>query len=168
MATDNMNGTEFNVLVERMNQSLDWQRRMDGKMETILQLQLALARQQEQIDTLNKGQARLFEKSDEFQGALVEKSDEFHDALKPLRDEVIGNKRAVRVLAAIGSVLLAGSTTVYSQWKPWADDIAKAKAARDEQLAKYQYDVGVELRRTDNRLTVLEFRANNADQKGSK
>lgn len=157
MPNDDMNDAEFRVLVERINQNLDWQKRMDGKMETILQLQLALARQQEQIDTLNKGQERLFEKSDELQ-----------DALKPLRDEVIGNRRAVRILAAIGSVLLAGSTTVYSQWRPWADDIAKAKATRDDQLAKYQYDVGVELRRADNRLTVLEFRANNADQKGAK
>ncbi|VVD96526.1 hypothetical protein PIN31009_01904 [Pandoraea iniqua] len=152
-----MNDAEFRVLAERINQNLDWQKRMDGKMETILQLQLALARQQEQIDTLNKGQEVLFEKSDELQ-----------DALKPLRDEVIGNRRAVRILAAIGSVLLAGSTTVYSQWRPWADDIAKAKAARDDQIAKYQYDVGSELRRADNRLTVLEFRANNADQKGAK
>lgn len=157
MANDDMNDAEFRVLAERINQNLDWQKRMDGKMETILQLQLALARQQEQIDTLNKGQEALFEKSDKLQ-----------DALKPLRDEVIGNRRAVRILAAIGSVLLAGSTTVYSQWRPWADDIAKAKAARDDQIAKYQYDVGSELRRADNRLTVLEFRANNADQKGAK
>jgi hypothetical protein len=157
VANDDMNDAEFRVLAERINQNLDWQKRMDGKMETILQLQLALARQQEQIDTLNKGQEVLFEKSDELQ-----------DALKPLRDEVIGNRRAVRILAAIGSVLLAGSTTVYSQWRPWADDIAKAKAARDDQIAKYQYDVGSELRRADNRLTVLEFRANNADQKGAK
>ncbi|VVE00832.1 hypothetical protein PIN31115_02094 [Pandoraea iniqua] len=152
-----MNDAELKVLVERMNQNLDWQKRMDGKMETILQLQLALARQQEQIDTLNKGQERLFEKSDEFQ-----------DALKPLRDEVMGGRRAIRVLASVGTVLLAVSTAVYSQWHPWTEDIAKAKATRDEQIAKYQYDVGSELRRADNRLTVLEFRANNADQKGAR
>lgn len=152
-----MNDAELKVLVERMNANLDWQKRMDGKMDTIVQLQLTLASQQEQINGLKHGQERLFEKSDEFQ-----------DALKPLRDEMVGSRRAVRVIATVGSLLLAVSGAVYSQWKPWAEDIARAKATRDEQLSKYQYDVGSELRRADNRLTVLEFRANNADQKGAK
>jgi hypothetical protein len=44
----------------------------------------------------------------------------------------------------------------------------KAKSQRDDQISKYQFDVGQELRKDDNRITVLEFRANNVDNKASK
>jgi hypothetical protein len=160
-----MNDAEIKVLVERMNNYLDGQKRIEGQLSMLVQMQLSLASQQEQINGLKTGQERLFERTDDAAGTLeMIRTKE----IQPLRDEVMGSRRAVRIIAAVCSVLLAGSGAVYSQWKPWADDLAKAKAARDDQLAKYQYDVGNELRRTDNRLTVLEFRANNADQKGAK
>lgn len=160
-----MNDAEIKVLVERMNNYLDGQKRIEGQLSMLVQMQLSLASQQEQINGLKTGQERLFERTDDAAGTLeMIRTNE----IQPLRDEVMGSRRAVRVIAAVCSLLLAGSGAVYSQWKPWADDMAKAKAIRDDQLAKYQYDVGNELRRTDNRLTVLEFRANNADQKGVK
>lgn len=165
VANDDMNDAELKVLVERMNNYLDGQKRIEGQLSMLVQMQLSLASQQEQINGLKTGQERLFERTDDAAGTLeMIRTKE----IQPLRDEVMGSRRAVRIIAALCSVLLAGSGAVYSQWRPWADDIAKAKAIHDDQFAKYQYDVGSELRRADNRLTVLEFRANNADQKGAK
>lgn len=171
-----VNDADVKVLLERMNANLDWQKRMDGKMDTIVQLQLTLASQQEQIRSLEGGQRRLFEKSDEVDDAFqkLRSTD-----IQPLRDDMIGNKRAVRVIGAVGTIVIGLSGALYTQWKPWAADlttvqntfdekIAHAKEARDAQLSKYQFDVGSELRRDDNRLTVLEFRVNNIDQKASK
>lgn len=153
MVTD----ASLNVLVERMNNYLDGQKRIEGQLSMLVQIQLAQQSMTEQIKTLQNGQEILFDKSNKM-----------NDTVQPLRDELVGNRRGVKVLSWVGGIIIAASGTFYSQWKPWTDDMQKAKNARDEQIAKYQFDVGSELRKDDNRLTVLEFRANNADNKGSK
>lgn len=152
-----MNDAEIKVLVERMNNYLDGQKRIEGQLSMLVQLQLAQESMREQIKTLQNAQDVLFDKSSD-----TEKK------LQPLRDDMVGNRRALRAISVIGGLVISVAGVLYSQWKPWMDDIAKAKAARDEQLTKWQFDVGTDLRRDDNRLTVLEFRANNVDQKGSK
>jgi hypothetical protein len=160
-----MNEAEVKVLVERVNNFLDGQKRIEGQLNMLVQLQLSLTEQAQQIRGLESGQKRLFEKSDEFDGAIQKLR---REDIQPLRDDMIGNRRAVRVLASVGAAIVAVAGGLYSQWKPWTDDLNHAKQARDEQFAKYQFDVGNELRKDDNRLTVLEFRANNIDQKASK
>lgn len=98
--------------------------------------------------------------------------DELFRLLDPLRDEVAGNKKAWRVVGAIAIFVPSALGFGYSQWHPWTEytdtAVRVAKDARDGMLKQYQFDVGQELRRDDNRLTVLEFRANNIDNKASK
>lgn len=153
------------VLTERVNNYLDGQKRIEGQLAMLVQMQLSLASVQEQIKGLDNGQRRLFEKSDEVEMAFQELRTK---EIQPLRDDMVGNRRGVRVLSAIGSLVIAAAGALYSQWKPWQADFDAARQRRDEQLAKFQFDVGTELRKDDNRLTVLEFRANNVDSKGSK
>lgn len=141
-----VNDAELKVLVERMNVNLDWQKRIDGKLDTMVQLQLTLASQQEQINGLKSGQQRLFDKSDEIETAL-----------QPLRDDMVGNRRGIRIVSAIGSIVVIVAGALYTQYKPWAQDIADATR-----------DVSKDLRVDDNRLTVLEFRVNNLDAKGNR
>ncbi|MBN3853838.1 hypothetical protein G3N59_10650 [Paraburkholderia sp. Ac-20340] len=153
------------MLLERVNNSLDGQQKIEGKLELMMQMQLTLASQQEQIKSLQVGQQRLFEKSDDADDRFDKLREE---DITPLRDDMIGNRRAIRVLGIVGSLIFAASGTLYSQWRPWQTDLQAAKQARDDQLAKYSQDVGKELQSNDRRLTVLEFRANNLDQKGAK
>jgi hypothetical protein len=160
-----MNDAEVKVLVERMNNYLDGQKRIEGQLAMLVQMQLSLASVQEQIKGLDNGQRRLFEKSDEVDDAIQKLRDK---EIQPLRDDMVGNRRALRVLGGVGAMVVAAAGGLYSQWKPWQADFDAARQRRDEQLAKYQFDVGNELRKDDNRLTVLEFRANNVDSKGSK
>ncbi|GJH31451.1 hypothetical protein CBA19CS91_01860 [Paraburkholderia hospita] len=160
-----MNDAEVKVLVERMNNYLDGQKRIEGQLAMLVQMQLSLASIQEQIKGLDSGQRRLFEKSDEVDAAMKELRE---NDIQPLRDDMIGNRRAVRAISLVGSIVVTVAGILYSQWKPWAADFEAARQKRDEQMAKFQYDVGTELRRDDNRLTVLEFRANNLDQKATK
>lgn len=152
-----MNEGKVEVLIERMNNYLDGMKRMEGQLSMLVTIQLAQQSMGEQIKTLQNGQEILFGKTKEI-----------NTDLQPLRDEMVGNRRSLRVLGGIGAAVIAGAGALYSQWKPWTDDMARAKAIRDEQIARYQFDVGSELRKDDNRLTVLEFRANNVDNKGSK
>lgn len=160
-----MNEAEVKVLIERVNNFLAGQLRIEGQLSLIVGLQLTLTEHGQQIKGLENAQTRLFDKSNELDVAMLELRTK---EIQPIRDDMIGNRRGVRVLAWVGSAVIATAGALYSQWKPWNDDLARAKSARDEQLAKYQFDVGTELRRDDNRLTVLEFRANNTDQKASK
>jgi hypothetical protein len=152
-----VNDAEVKVLIERMNNYLDGQKRIEGQLSMLVQMQLAQESMREQIKTLQNGQEVLFGQSSKID-----------EKLQPLRDHMVGNRRGVRMLTWIGGLVVAASGTLYAQWKPWTEDIAKAKQIRDEQLSKFQFDVGTELRRDDNRLTVLEFRANNVDSKGNK
>ncbi|CAM2155399.1 conserved hypothetical protein [Paraburkholderia tropica] len=153
------------MLLERVNNSLDGQQKIEGKLELMMQMQLTLASQQEQIKSLQVGQERLFEKSDVTEDRIDKLREE---DITPLRDDMIGNRRAIRVLGIVGSLIFTAAGALYSQWRPWQADIQAARQARDEQLAKYSQDVGKELQSDDRRLTVLEFRANNLDQKGAK
>jgi uncharacterized protein YdcH (DUF465 family) len=165
MGENMLSDASVQVLVERMNNYLDGQKRIEGQLAMLVQMQLSLASVQEQIKGLDSGQKRLFEKSDDVD-ARIEKLRE--DEIGPLHDEMIGNKRAVRVLGIVGSVVVALAGGFYSQWKPWQIDLQNAREARDAQLKQYSSDIGKELQSDDRRLTVLEFRANNVDGKTSK
>lgn len=157
--------SKVQVLIERVNNSLDGQKKIEGKLDLMVNMQLTIAAMQEQMKSFERGQARLFTKSDEFE-EVVEKIRT--DDIGPLRDDMIGNKRALRVLAIVGGLVLSAAGALYSQWKPWQVDFQAAKQARDDQMARYSQDVGKELQSNDRRLTVLEFRANNTDGKVTK
>lgn len=153
------------VLIERMNNTLDDMKKIEGKLDMMVTLQLSIASLQEQVKTIQGQQVRLFEKSDIVDTAFQKLRDE---EIGPLHDEMIGNRRAVRVIGIVGSIVVALAGGFYSQWKPWQVDLQAAREARDAQLKKYSEDIGKELQSNDRRLTVLEFRANNVDGKTSK
>lgn len=157
--------THIQVLIERVNNTLDGLKKIEGKLDNLFALQLSLAQVQEQMKNVQSAQARLFEKVDETKSEIeaVRAED-----IQPLRDDMIGNRRGLRVLGVVGSIVVMVAGALYSQYKPWQEDMQSAKNLRDEQIAKYQFDIGQELRKDDNRLTVLEFRANNIDGKTSK
>lgn len=165
MGENMVSDASLQVLTERVNNYLDGQKRIEGQLNMLVQMQLSLASVQEQIKGLDSGQRRLFEKSDEVETAIQTLRTE---EIQPLRDDMVGNRRGMRVLSVVGGLVVAAAGTLYSQWKPWQADFDAAKQRRDEQLARFQFDIGTELRKDDNRLTVLEFRANNVDSKGSK
>jgi hypothetical protein len=157
--------THIQVLIERVNNTLDGLKKIEGKLDNLFAMQLSLTQVQEQMKNVQSAQSRLFEKVDET-GREIEKLRT--EDMQPLRDEMIGNRRGLRVLGVVGSIVVAVAGALYSQYKPWQEDMAKAKGIRDEQISRYQFDIGQELRKDDNRLTVLEFRANNVDGKTSK
>jgi hypothetical protein len=157
--------SNLQVLIERVNNTLDGLKKIEGRLDMMVQLQLTITMIQEQIKNLQTAQVRLFERAD---ASKQELDDLRSDDLQPIRDDMIGNRRGLRVLGIVGSIVVTVFLALYSQWKPWQDDMQRAKGIRDEQITKYQFDIGQELRRDDNRLTVLEFRANNADGKASK
>jgi hypothetical protein len=156
-----MNEGKVEVLIERMNNYLDGQKRIEGQLSMLVQMQLAQESMREQIKTLQSGQVRLFEKTDEVDTAI-----------QPLRDEMIGNRKLGRAVACMAVVIPGVISFLALQWHPWTEytdqKLSVAKDARDTSIGKFQFDVGQELRRNDNRLTVLEFRANNVDNKSSK
>ena len=153
---------KVSALVERMNSYLDRLGRMEGQLQTLVAMQLTLASQGSQLETLKSNQSRLFQKSDDVEKEIREL---MQDEIMPLRDDMIGNKREIKVLGIVGSLIIAASGTLYSAWRPWQGDLQRAKEMRDEQITKYSQDVGKELQTHDRRLTVLEFRANNIDHK---
>lgn len=157
--------SNLQVLIERVNNSLDGQKKIEGKLDLMVSMQLTMAAMQEQMKGLEQGQRRLFTKTDDTDDQIKELKEK---DIGPLHDEMVGNKRSVRVLGVIGSIILGLAGVLYSQWKPWNADIQAAKQFRDEQFAKYSQDIGRELQSDDRRLTVLEFRANNVDGKASK
>lgn len=157
--------SSLKVLIERVNNTLDGLKKIEGRLDMMVQLQLTITTIQEQIKNLQTAQVRLFERADT---AKAELDDLRTDDLQPIRDDMIGNRRGLRVLGIVGTLVITVFIALYSQWKPWQEDMQKAKGIRDEQISRYQFDIGQELRKDDNRLTVLEFRANNVDGKTSK
>jgi hypothetical protein len=157
--------SSLQVLIERVNNTLDGLKKIEGRLDMMVQLQLTITTIQEQIKNLQTAQVRLFERAD---AARQELDDMRTDDLQPIRDDMVGNRRGLRVLGVVGSLVISVFLVLYSQWKPWQQDMERARIVRDEQISKYQFDIGQELRKDDNRLTVLEFRANNVDGKTSK
>src|ERR1700731_4035126 len=121
--------THIQVLIERVNNTLDGLKKIEGKLDMMVQLQVTITQIQEQIKNLQTAQARLFQKSDET-GTDIEKLRS--DDLQPLRDDMVGNRRAVRVIGIVGSIVVTVFLTLYAQWKPWQEDMQRAKSARDE------------------------------------
>lgn len=160
-----MDDANYKVLIERVNNSIDGQKKIEGKLDLIVQMQLTIAALQEQVRSLQSGQQRLFDKSDVVDKRFEEMREQ---EIMPLRDEMVGNRRSIRVASALGGVILTIMGGAYAQWKPWQGDVQGERDARESQFARYSQDVGKELQSNDRRLTVLEFRANNVDQRGSK
>ncbi|MGS1033321.1 hypothetical protein [Burkholderia glumae] len=88
--------------------------------------------------------------------------------LEPIKVEIAGARRAWKWVGGLGSLAFLVAGGLYSQWHPWADDIAKAKEARDAQLARWQDKAATDQQSNDRRLTVLEFRVGNVDGKANK
>lgn len=152
------------VLGERVSNILSGQKDLKESIDRVFEslaslqaVQITTARQSEQILSLQKEQAEFGAR---LSGLIT--------AMQPLRDEMAGNRRASRIASCLSLIVPATLGVFFSQWHPWIDDIQKAKDARDVIQRQYQFDIGQELRRDDNRLTVLEFRANNVDGKVSK
>jgi hypothetical protein len=156
-----MNEGKVEVLIERMNNYLDGMKRMEGQLSMLVQMQLAQESMREQIKTLQSGQVRLFEKTDDV-----------GEAIQPLRDEMIGNRKLGRAVAVLAVLVPSALSFVALQWHPWTEytdtAVRVVKDAITANESRYQFDIGQELRRNDNRLTVAEFRLNNLDEKKSK
>lgn len=145
------------VLSERVSAVLDDIKEMKGKVDAMHMVNNRLAGVERDVVSVDR-------KAE----VALSKTDVAAEAISKIREDVNGTKKAWRWMGGLGTVGFAAAGVLYSQWHPWIDDINRAKAARDESLSHYQADVGAEMRKTDNRLTVLEFRANNVDSKGSK
>ncbi|KKB61554.1 hypothetical protein WM40_22720 [Robbsia andropogonis] len=148
---------KVDVLIERMNAYMDDQKEMKGQILQMMQMQLTLASISEQLSQIKDQNSRLFKKSDLAQDRII-----------ALEQEVAGNKKAWRTIMILAPAIPVLITAIGLKWQPWMDAVNAAKSARDEQLQKYSQDVGAELRRDDNRITVLEFRMNNLDGNKSK
>ncbi|WP_429497241.1 hypothetical protein ACQUFY_11905 [Robbsia andropogonis] len=148
---------KVDVLIERMNAYMDDQKEMKGQILQMMQMQLTLASISEQLSQIKDQNSRLFKKSDLAQDRII-----------ALEQEVAGNKKAWRTIMILAPAIPVLITAIGLKWQPWMDAVNAAKSARDEQLQKYSQDLGAELRRDDNRITVLEFRMNNLDGNKSK
>lgn len=145
------------VLAERVSAAMDDIKEMKGKVDAMHIVNNRVAAVERDVINVDR-------KAE----VALSKTDTAADAISKIREDVNGTKKASRWLGGLSALGFAIAGGVYSQWHPWMDDISRARSARDESLSHYQADIGAEMRKTDNRLTVLEFRANNADSKGSK
>lgn len=153
------------VLAERVSAVVDDIKEMKGKVDAMHVVTTRLAALEREVTSVDRKAEVALGKTDRMDETMSKLRTE---ELEPIKVDIAGARRAWKWVSTLsaGAFLVAGG--IYSQWHPWIDDINKAKTLRDEQISKWQYDVGTELRRDDNRLTVLEFRANNLDQKAAK
>lgn len=145
------------VLAERVSAAMDDIKEMKGKVDAMHVVNTRLAGVERDVISIDR----------KAEVALT-KTDRQADELSQIREDVNGTKKAWKWVSGLSATAFAAAGIVYSQWHPWMDDIARAKQARDDQLTKYSQDIGKELQNDDRRLTVLEFRANNVDNKTSK
>ncbi|WP_175158494.1 hypothetical protein [Paraburkholderia fynbosensis] len=157
MGENMVSDVSVQVLSERVTAVLDDIKEMKGKVDAMHVVSIRLAGVERDVVSVDR-------KAE----VALSKTDSAADAISKIREDVNGTKKAWKWMGGLSMVGFAAVGGVYSQWHPWMDDINRAKAVRDESLSHYQADVGAEMRKTDNRLTVLEFRANNVDSKGSK
>ncbi|WP_186169782.1 hypothetical protein [Burkholderia gladioli] len=145
------------VLAERVSGVVDDIKEMKGKVDAMHIVNTRVANLERDVVAV-----------DHKAEIALQKTDKLDEALNPIKIEIAGAKRAWKWVGGLctGAFTLAG--LFYTQWHPWADDIAKAKDARDAQMAHWQDRAAVDQQSNDRRLTVLEFRANNVDGKKSK
>lgn len=153
------------VLSERVSAVLDDIKEMKGKVDAMHVVNSRLAGVERDVISVDRKAEVALTKTDNISKAI---DDMRRDEIEPLRIDAGAARKAWRIWGAMSTMGFALLGLVYSQWHPWMDDINKAKSARDDQLKQYSADVGKELQSDDRRLTVLEFRANNSDNKGSK
>jgi hypothetical protein len=157
MGENMVSDAALQVLAERVSTALDDIKEMKGKVDAMHIVNNRVAAVERDVINVDR----------KAEVALT-KTDTAAEAISKIREDVNGNKKAWKWVSSLSAVAFMVAGGIYSQWHPWMDDINRAKTARDESLSHYQADIGAEMRKTDNRLTVLEFRANNIDSKGSK
>jgi hypothetical protein len=165
MGENMVSDVSVQVLSERVSAVLDDIKEMKGKVDAMHVVNSRLAGVERDVVSVDRKAEVALSKTDNISKAI---EDLRRDELEPLKINASAARKSWRLWGSVSTAGFAVLGVVYSQWHPWMDDIQRAKAARDESLSHYQADVGAEMRKTDNRLTVLEFRANNVDSKGSK
>lgn len=153
------------VLTERVSTALDAINKMEGKVDAMHMVSVRLAGVERDVISVDRKAEVALGKTDAINKAI---DDLRRDDLEPMKIDASSARKAWRLWGSMSAAGFAALGAVYSQWHPWMDDITRAKEARDVSLRQFQSDIGSELRKDDNRLTVLEFRANNVDSKGSK
>lgn len=165
MGENMVSDASIQVLAERVSAAMDDIKEMKGKVDAMHLVSNQIAGLERDVISVDRKAEVALTKTDNISRAIEELR---QNELQPLKIDASAARKSWRVWGSVSTVGFGLLGVVYSQWHPWMDDINRAKAARDESLSHYQADIGAEMRKTDNRLTVLEFRANNADGKGSK
>ncbi|WP_186216073.1 hypothetical protein [Burkholderia gladioli] len=160
-----VSGESIAVLVERISGVVDDIKEMKGKVDAMHVVHTRVANLERDVVAVDRKADVALGKTDRIDDAL----DELRKVeLEPIKVEIAGARRAWKWVASLGSLLFLAAGGLYSQWHPWADDIAKAKDARDAQLARWQDKAASDQQSNDRRLTVLEFRVGNVDGKTNK
>jgi hypothetical protein len=164
--------SKLDVLAERLSAALDDLKEMKGKVDAMHVIGARLSSVEKDVLAVDRKVDIALQKSDAMDNLFMTLKE---DVIQPIKDDMIVNKSEIasnrKWWRTVGALVLAiPALTAWAglTWKPWQSDFDAAKTKRDEQLRKYSEDVGKELQSNDRRLTVLEFRANNADGKSSK
>lgn len=167
-----MDDSKLDVLAERLSTALDDLKEMKGKVDAMHVIGQRVSILEKDVVAIDRKVDIALQKSDAMDNLFMTMKE---DVIQPLKDEMTRNKSEIssnrKWWRTVGALVLAiPALTAWAglTWKPWQADFDSAKAKRDEQITKYQQDIGRELQSNDRRLTVLEFRANNLDGKGAK
>ncbi|WP_186137321.1 hypothetical protein [Burkholderia gladioli] len=153
------------VLAERVSGVVDDIKEMKGKVDAMHIVNTRVANLERDVVAVDHKAEVALGKTDRIDMAIAEMR---RDELDPIKVEIAGARRAWKWVGGLGSFAFVLAGGLYSQWHPWSEDIAKAREARDAQMAHWQDRVTIDQQSNDRRLTVLEFRANNVDGKKSK
>lgn len=164
--------SRLEVLAERLSAALDDLKEMKGKVDAMHLISTRLAGLEKDVVSVDRKVEIALQKSDAMDNLFMTLKE---DVIQPIKDEMTINKSEIasnrKWWRTVGALVLAiPALTAWAglTWKPWQADFDAAKAKRDAEIKQYQQDIGKELQSNDRRLTVLEFRANNVDGKGSK
>lgn len=153
------------ALTERVSAVVDDIKEMKGKVDAMHVVTTRLANLEKDVSNVDRKAEVALSKTDRLDDsvALLRREE-----LEPIKVEIAGARRAWKWVGGLGSVAFIVAGGLYSQWHPWADDISKAKDARDAQLARWQDKAAADQQSNDRRLTVLEFRVGGIDGKPNK
>ncbi|MGS0976228.1 hypothetical protein [Burkholderia glumae] len=160
-----VSGESIAVLVERISGVVDDIKEMKGKVDAMHVVHTRVANLERDVIAVDREAEVALDKTDRIDEVIA---DLRKDELEPIKVEIAGARRAWKWVGGLGSLAFLVAGGLYSQWHPWADDIAKAKEARDAQLARWQDKAATDQQSNDRRLTVLEFRVGNVDGKANK
>lgn len=178
-----MDESKLDVLAERLSAALDDLKEMKGKVDAMHVIGQRLSIVEKDVLAIDRKVDIALQKSDAMDNLFMTLKE---DIIQPIRNDIRANKSDIdkelainkseiasnrkwwRTIGALALAVPALTAWAGLTWKPWQVDFEAAKAKRDMEIKLYQQDIGKELQSNDRRLTVLEFRANNADGKGSK